>query len=145
MHYKCPSYTLRPISCCKRETRTKSAIVLSKMTRPEHHCTVQHPRLQSDDPQATVGFSHIYAHGGEDTCISYPAMTIMASFSKKAQVLATSSKSKKSHRASRTDIENAPRRECMTLEQLKILNPFYDKNPRPTAHDIELLAQEIHR
>jgi hypothetical protein len=72
-------------------------------------------------------------------------MTIMASFSKKAQVLATPFKSKKSHRASRTDIENAPRRECMTLEQLKILNPFYDKNPRPTAHDIELLAQEIHR
>ncbi|OJA16237.1 hypothetical protein AZE42_00051 [Rhizopogon vesiculosus] len=56
-------------------------------------------------------------------------MTIKASSSKKAKVVATRSQSGKSHRASLADVENAPRRECMTPEQLKILNPFYNKNP----------------
>jgi hypothetical protein len=144
MCYKCPSSTLQPLSCSKGETRTRSAIVLSKMTSPEHHTSVQHPHLQCDDPQSTVGLSNIYAHG-ERSFISYPAMTIRVSSSKKAQVAATRSKSRKSKRPSLADVENAPRRECMTTEQLKILNPSYDKNPRPTADDIELLAQQIHR
>ncbi|OAX44415.1 hypothetical protein K503DRAFT_765033 [Rhizopogon vinicolor AM-OR11-026] len=72
-------------------------------------------------------------------------MTIKASSSKKAKVVATRSQSGKSHRASLADVENAPRRECMTPEQLKILNPSYNKNPRPTPDDIASLAKKIQR
>ncbi|KAG1749824.1 uncharacterized protein EDB91DRAFT_1078812 [Suillus paluster] len=72
-------------------------------------------------------------------------MKYQASSFEQAQFVATKSTSKRSHRASPSDVENAPRRECMTPEQLKILNPYYEKTPRPLPDDIELLAKEIHR
>ncbi|KAG0704352.1 hypothetical protein DFH29DRAFT_1078329 [Suillus ampliporus] len=133
-----------PPSDLQERATKQRAIVLSKMARPKQW-TVQHPQLQYGRPQATVtGLSDINAHEGNYSLVSYPAMKFQASSFKKAQFVATT-KSKRSHRASPSDVENAPRRECMTMEQLKILNPYYEKNPRPTADDIELLAKEIHR
>jgi len=142
MCYKCPSSTLQPVS--KGDTRTRSAIVLSKMASSEQW-TVQYPHLHREDPQATLGLNNIYAIGYGSFMLR-PAMAIQTSSSKKTQVVAPRSKStRKSHRASLADVENTPRRECMTPQQLKILNSYYVKDPRPTAEDFESLSQEIQR
>ncbi|KAG1825755.1 uncharacterized protein BJ212DRAFT_1295124 [Suillus subaureus] len=53
------------------------------------------------------------------------------------------SQSERSHRTSPYEVENTPKRKCMTNEQLNILNPYYAKNDRPTKDDVELLAEAI--
>ncbi|KAG1864114.1 hypothetical protein DFJ58DRAFT_743571 [Suillus subalutaceus] len=53
------------------------------------------------------------------------------------------SQSKRSQRTSPYQVENAPKRKCMTTGQLNILDPYYAKNDHPTKDDIELLAKAI--
>ncbi|KAG1784130.1 hypothetical protein EV702DRAFT_1274286 [Suillus placidus] len=53
------------------------------------------------------------------------------------------SRSKRSRCTRPYNVENAPKRTCMTTEQLNILDPFYAKNDRPAWNDIELLAEAL--
>lgn len=97
----------------------------------------------SHNPQSTVSLTDsIYTLHEGDCLVSPPVTKMQATSSKKTQVIAMKSQSKRSHRTSPYYLEK-PKRKCMTKEQLNILNPYYAKNNRPARDDIELLAEAI--
>ncbi|KAG2071226.1 hypothetical protein BDR04DRAFT_1098612 [Suillus decipiens] len=45
--------------------------------------------------------------------------------------------------ASPYKVQNAPKKRCMTREELDILEPYYAKRTHPTKHEIELIARVL--